>query len=213
MPVRLEDRPIEKVREEVIDQLVLNYSHGIISLEAFERRLDVASESCVHQSIVEQIEDLDTLTEEGYKEQKAQAFQIQYGSHNNDEESIVNIFGGSDRSGRWNVPKNLNIISIFGGSNIDFTNAVFQYPETEIKSLCIFGGDNIYVPEGVNVVSKIFCIFGGVNNKANSAARVNKGPTLRLSGFALFGGTNIKIKTNIKEKFISFANQLKGMFN
>ncbi len=38
MAVNIEDRPINKVREEVIDQLIMNYSHGELSHEAFERR-------------------------------------------------------------------------------------------------------------------------------------------------------------------------------
>ena len=29
MPVKTEDRPIKKIREEVIDQLVMNYGHDI----------------------------------------------------------------------------------------------------------------------------------------------------------------------------------------
>ena len=37
MAVIIQDRPIEKLREEVIDQLIMNYSHGEISLEAFDR--------------------------------------------------------------------------------------------------------------------------------------------------------------------------------
>ena len=35
--VKFEDRPLEKVREETIDQLVMNYGHGELSSEAFER--------------------------------------------------------------------------------------------------------------------------------------------------------------------------------
>ena len=36
MTVKLEDRPIENVREEVVDQLTMNYGHGELSLEAFD---------------------------------------------------------------------------------------------------------------------------------------------------------------------------------
>ena len=50
MSVVLEDRPIEQVREEVIDNLIYNYSHGVISAEAFERRLDKAMSTQVHGS-------------------------------------------------------------------------------------------------------------------------------------------------------------------
>ena len=42
MAVENRDRPIDVLREEVIDQLIVNYSHEELSLEAFERRLDQA---------------------------------------------------------------------------------------------------------------------------------------------------------------------------
>ena len=45
MSVKFEDRPLEKVREETIDQLVMNYGHGELSSEAFERRLDAAMDA------------------------------------------------------------------------------------------------------------------------------------------------------------------------
>lgn len=36
MPVKTEDRPVKNIREEAIDQLVMNYGHDEITLEAFE---------------------------------------------------------------------------------------------------------------------------------------------------------------------------------
>ena len=42
MPVPPQDRPLTAVREETIDRLIVNYGHGKLSLEAFERRLDEA---------------------------------------------------------------------------------------------------------------------------------------------------------------------------
>ena len=43
MSVAYRDKPIELLREEVIEQLIMNYGHGELSLGAFERRLDQAS--------------------------------------------------------------------------------------------------------------------------------------------------------------------------
>jgi hypothetical protein len=213
MPVLLEDRPIEQVRQEAIDKLIFNYSHGVISAEAFERRLDKAMASQVHQEIVDQVADLELQTDSGYEQQKDDRFKVNYGSTDADaSETIVNIFGGSDRSGQWSVPKEVKVFSLFGGSDIDFSDAIFSSPQVTIKVLCIFGGDNIYVPENINVVSKAFCIFGGVSNKAPSIS-YKQAPTLTIEGFVLFGGVNISIKRTIKEKFVAFANQLKTMFN
>jgi hypothetical protein len=213
MTVILEDRPIENVREEVIDTLIYNYSHGVISSEAFERRLDQAMASQNHQEIVNLAADLKKTTDSEFTSQKERQFNVNYAAGDNDEtDTIVNIFGGSGRSGQWIVPSEIRIITIFGGADIDFTDAIFTTPNVTIKILCMFGGDNIYVPENVNIVSKAFCIFGGIDNSAPSIAS-RQAPTLTIEGLVLFGGLDVKIKRTIKEKFVAFANQMKTMFN
>jgi hypothetical protein len=213
MAVTLQDRPIEKVREEVIDILIYNYSHGVISNEAFERRLDQAMASHNHQEIVNLVADLEKTQDPEFTSQKERQFNVNYAaSSNNEADTIVNILGGSSRSGQWTVPQEIKVISIFGGSDIDFTDAIFTTQNVTIKVLCVFGGDNIYVPENVNVVSKAFCILGGIDNTAPSIAS-RQAPTLTIEGLVIFGGLDIKIKRTIKEKFVAFANQMKTMFN
>lgn len=213
MTVILEDRPIESVREEVIDTLIYNYSHGVISNEAFERRLDQAMASQNHQEIFNLASDLEKTTDSEFNSQKERQFNVNYAASDNDEtETIINIFGGSDRSGQWTVPREIRIITIFGGADIDFTDAIFTTQNVTIKTLCLFGGNGISVPEDINVISKAFCIFGGIDNSAPSIAS-RQAPTLTIEGLVMFGGLDIKIKRTIKEKFVAFANQMKTIFN
>jgi hypothetical protein len=213
MSVTLEDRPIEQVRQEVIDILIYNYSHGVISSEAFERRLDQAMASNDHQTVNQLIVDLEQQVTPEFSAQKERKFDINYAPGNNDEtDTIVNILGGSNRSGQWTVPKEIRVLTIFGGADIDFSDAIFTTPNVTIKILCLFGGDNIYVPENVNVVSKAFCILGGIDNTAPSISS-RQAPTITVEGLVLFGGLDIKIKRTIKEKFVAFANQMKSMFD
>jgi len=213
MPVVIEDRPIESVREEVIDQLIMNYSHGKLSFEAFERRLDIAMASDDNREIAEQAADLDLHVDKEYVETKRRDLfaNVSLGD-GEDIDYLINIFGGSNRSGYWTVAKELRSISIFGGSDIDFSEARFSHSNTIIKVFCLFGGDNIYIPENVNVVSKAFCIFGGVDNKAPSIADRNA-PTITIEGLCIFGGLDIKLKRTIKEKFVALADSMKKMFN
>jgi len=213
MAVILEDRPIENLREEVIDTLIYNYSHGVISSEAFERRLDQAMASKSHQEIFDLTADLDKTTDSEFTSQKERQFNVNYAASDIDEtETIVNILGGSSRSGQWKVPSEIRIITIFGGADIDFTDAIFTTPNVTIKTLCLFGGTDISVPEDINVISKAFCILGGIDNSAPSIAS-RQAPTLTIEGLVMFGGLDIKIKRTIKEKFVAFANQMKTMFN
>ena len=55
MPVKTEDRPLKNIREEVIDQLVMNYAHQEITLEAFEKRLDLAIDTDDRSVMLEQV--------------------------------------------------------------------------------------------------------------------------------------------------------------
>ncbi|WP_133469342.1 DUF1707 SHOCT-like domain-containing protein [Paraglaciecola marina] len=213
MAVKLEDRPIESIREETIDRLIYNYSHGVISSEAFERRLDAAMASHNHQEIADLVADLELNTDPEFESQKERQFNINYAASNNeDTNTIVNVFGGSNRSGQWAVPSEIRVLTVFGGSDIDFTDAIFSTQHVTIKVVCLFGGDTIYVPENVNVISKAFCIFGGVDNKAPSIAS-RQAPIITIEGIVLFGGLDIKIRRTIKEKFVAFANQMKTMFS
>ena len=64
MSVKIEDRPIEQVREQVIDQLIYNYSHGVISVEAFERRLDDAMAASDNKALMDLVEELTLNTDQ-----------------------------------------------------------------------------------------------------------------------------------------------------
>lgn len=70
MSVAIKDRPIESVREEVIDQLIMNYSHGEISLEAFESRLDQAMNGTDTLTISELTKDLNLSADTKYQDKK-----------------------------------------------------------------------------------------------------------------------------------------------
>jgi len=209
MPVIAKDRPIETLRKEVTDQLVMNYSHGEISLEAFERRLDEAMATDVHDVLVELTADLNLVVDEEFiSTQKEQMNGNYVPGDSENVETIFQLFSGNDRSGEWTLPKELRVVSIFSGCNIDLTDAIFTNSVLTIKMFNIFSGNNIYVPDNVNVQTKAFCIFGGINNSVNSTGNANT-PTIIIEGFALFSGIDIKIKRTLKERFVLFADKLK----
>jgi hypothetical protein len=124
---------------------------------------------------------------------------------------MVNIFGGGNRGGVWDVPEEIRMINIFGGANLDFTDARFAARTTRITVFCLFGGANFYVPDGMRTVSKALCVFGGVNNRAPSTSAADA-PTLLISGLTLFGGVNIRVKKSVKQRLYEFANALRTLF-
>lgn len=213
MSVILEDRPIEQVREETIDQLIYNYSHGVISAEAFERRLEQAMNSNCHQEIVELIADLTLKADSQYNNTKEQQFTPSYSnSDSNDSLNLQSILGNIERSGQWYAPKTITVNNILGEAVLDFTDAVFQHQNITIKLNCILGSNKIYVPENINVVCKSFGIISSIENKAPSMAN-RQAPIITIEGKVVLGSLSVAVKKTIKEKFIAFANNLKSAFD
>jgi len=219
MPVTIEDRPIESVREEVVDQLTMNYGHGKLSLEAFERRLDQAMECKDNKKLLELTADLELTIDQDFISQKnkelggdSEPYSSVETNDSREVENIVNIFSGNDRTGEWTVAKETRIFSLFGGSDIDLSEAKFVHKTSRIRVFCLFSGIDIFTPEDINIISKAFCIFGGIDNKAPSTPDKNV-PTLIIEGFVFFSGIDIKIKISFKERLIRFADGLKNLFS
>jgi hypothetical protein len=216
VPVTPQDRPIDALREETVDQLIMNYGHGKLSRAAFERRLDEALDTQSHDKLLELTRDLDLKTDKQYAAQKKAELGIHLeerpSASANDVEHMINIFGGTKRSGSWDVPKEIRMINIFGGTELDFTNARFAAPTTTITMFCMFGGASFRVHEGMRTVAKAVCIFGGIDNRAPATTDANA-PTLVIQGIALFGGADIRVKKTGKQRLPEFANTLKEMFD
>lgn len=138
MSVKFEDRPLEKVREETIDQLVMNYGHGELSEEAFERRLDHAMDATEHSQLAELVEDTELKPDTSYDSMKEQQFSPHYGEGRiQPTEKVISILSSNERCGVWTVPREITIYSLLGSVELDFTDAVFQHPDVTIK---IIGG-------------------------------------------------------------------------
>jgi hypothetical protein len=216
MPVTPNDRPIEALREQTVDQLIMNYGHGALSREAFERRLDEALDTKSHDRLLELTKDLDLKADRQYTAQKKAELGIQLdpaaANRIDNDELIVNVFGGNTRRGAWDVPRAIRIVSIFGGAELDFTDARFTAETTYITVFCLFGGVNIRVRDGMRTISKAICIFGGVDNRAGATSDPNA-PVLVIEGAALFGGVDIRVKKTPKQRLHEFADQLRTMFD
>ena len=211
MSVILEDRPIEQVREEVIDALIFNYSHGVISAEAFERRLDKAMESTNHQEIMALKADLTLEADEKYSAQKQSDLNINYAHANTiNELNLNNILSSNGRSGNWQVPSEINVLDVLGSTTLDFSDAVFHSQTVNVNLNCVLGSVTLYIPQGVNVICEAFCILGSIENKAPSIAN-RQAPTIHVKGKVWLGSVEVEIKRTMKEKFLSFANELKTM--
>jgi len=215
MPVTPQDRPIDALREETVDQLIMNYGHGKLSREAFERRLDEALDTKSHERLIELTEDLDLRADRQYTAQKKAELGIRVDPSaraGEEADTIVNVFAGHNRRGAWDVPRALRMVNVFGGCELDFTDARFAAETTYISVFCLFGGVNLRVRDGMRTISKALCIFGGVDNRGGTTLDPNA-PLLVIEGFCLFGGVDIRVKKTPKQRWQEFADQFRTMFD
>jgi len=215
MPVTPQDRPIDTLREETVDQLIMNYGHGKLSREAFERRLDEALDTKSHERLIELTEDLDLRADRQYTAQKKAELGIRVDPSaraGEEADTIVNVFAGHNRRGAWDVPRALRMVNVFGGCELDFTDARFAAETTYISVFCLFGGVNLRVRDGMRTISKALCIFGGVDNRGGTTLDPNA-PLLVIEGFCLFGGVDIRVKKTPKQRWQEFADQFRTMFD
>ncbi|WP_432280633.1 DUF1707 SHOCT-like domain-containing protein [Streptomyces luomodiensis] len=108
-------------------------------------------------------------------------------------ENLMAIFGGSVRKGRWRVRPRTNALAVFGGVEIDLTEAVFEQQEIVIHVVAVFGGVEIKVPENVSLRSSGSGVFGGFDVKTYEAQDPDA-PVIHVTGFAVFGGVEAKPK-------------------
>jgi uncharacterized protein DUF1707 len=103
----------------------------------------------------------------------------------------IAIFSGIERRGRWRVPRRSFVLSLFGGSDLDLRHAEIDSDAVTIVVFDIFGGTDIYVPEGVDVDMGGFGLFGGVDEHGADKPPRHGAPLVRVRAFALFGGTDV----------------------
>ncbi len=92
-------------------------------------------------------------------------------------DNLIPVFGGAGRRGRWRVGRRTNAFALFGGVEIDLTEAVFEQQEIVIQVTAIFGGFDVADTEAEDpaapvVVVSGFAVFGGVEAKPKRGKRV-----------------------------------------
>lgn len=103
---------------------------------------------------------------------------------------IVTVFGSAKRLVVSKSFKGGEIVSIFGGSEVNFIQADFQNI-VEVEVVAIFGGSKLIVPSNWNVRSEAVAVFGGVEDKRDAHVIRDMNKTLVLKGSTIFGGIEI----------------------
>ncbi|WP_369183234.1 DUF1707 domain-containing protein [Streptomyces sp. Y1] len=182
-------------RERVAELLRDAYAEGRLDAEEHAERIEAAYRAKTFGELAPLTRDLPTHRPLSFEKQAAPASAPRPGPRlppaRHEAPSMVAIFGGASRKGRWRVGSHLRAFAAFGGVEIDLTDAVFESPEVEIEVTALFGGVDIRVPENVSLHGGGVGIFGGFDVKEQTAADPYA-PVVRVKGVAVFGGCEAK---------------------
>ena len=103
----------------------------------------------------------------------------------------VAILSGAQRAGPWLVPPDYTAVAIMGGVELDLRHARLTAAEVTIRAFCLMGGVSITVPEDMDVDVSGIGFMGGFDHQASGPGAPG-GPRLRVVGFAMMGGVEVK---------------------
>jgi hypothetical protein len=105
----------------------------------------------------------------------------------------VAVMSGAQRMGHWVVPAKYVSVAVMGGIELDLRDAQFAEPEVTLHAYTLMGGIQITVPEDVEVDVSGLAFMGGFDHHA-SGPGVPGAPRVRVLGFALMGGVEVRRK-------------------
>jgi Domain of unknown function (DUF1707)/Cell wall-active antibiotics response 4TMS YvqF len=109
------------------------------------------------------------------------------------------IMSGARRAGAWVVPPSYVAVAVMGGIELDLREARFAEPEVTLHAYTLMGSIQITVPEDVDVDVSGIAFMGGFDHRA-SGPGVPGAPRVKVIGFALMGGVEVRRKPLKKKK-------------
>ena len=187
--------PLQARREQTIAALCEHFSKDNLTLEEFERRLDDAHRVQTVPELTRLLEDLPVLATSSPRSPAASSASLpRVSDHVRDQQHLVAIMGGVDRRGQWQPARRTFCYAMMGGMSLDFREALLPPGETEVTIIAVMGGAEIIVPPGVRIDCHGIAIMGGFDHVEDTKALDPNAPTLRINGFALMGGVEIRVR-------------------
>lgn len=113
------------------------------------------------------------------------------GGDADDELDIVTIYDSKDVRSVASALRRVSLLCWYGSATLDLRAATIDPDGATITLRTLFGGVRVVVPEGWRIERDLVAVFGGAGDTRDQALVSDGGPTIRLRGFAIFGGIGI----------------------
>lgn len=201
------------LRQRAVDVLCEAFADDVMTVEEFERRVEVAHDAASVEELRALLAD---LPQERYALTRsrdsggARARAMDRPGHlartfpspararleEVPERSFLGgVMGGGSRKGPW-IPARWNgCVAVMGGVEMDFREAIFPPGVTQVHVFAFWGGIELVVPPGVRVESSVVGVMGGFDEKRTVAPTDDPdAPTLRIAGLAMMGGIDLQVR-------------------
>lgn len=187
-------------RQEAIDALCEHFANDALSVEEFERRVDLAHKAESTEELRGLLKDLPTgdlpIRREDPSPVRPSRVEATVPSSRVKERAVmVAALGGVERKGRW-IPARQNFgVAVMGGLSLDFREALLPPGVTEVWIFTLMGGAEVVVPPGLTVESDGVAILGSFEHREDVSVREDpNAPILRLKGLSLMGGVDVSVR-------------------
>ena len=168
-------------------------AEGRLTAEEHSDRLDAIYAAKTHAELVPLLEDLPGQGQRAamMPSAAASADLVQQRRHGR----IISIFAGASRKGTWHPEPVIDMLTVFGGVELDFRDAILPGKEIVLRATTVLGGVSVIVPPEMRVVDNGIAILGGREVTGNPAeASGPDAPVLRVEGACVLGGMDVKRK-------------------
>jgi hypothetical protein len=175
-------------RDQAATVLNTAMAEGRLTAEEHSERLDALYAAKTHADIVPLLDD---LPGHGTALAPAPAALAPAGPVNR----IRAILSEATRKGTWHVEPVLEIVTVLGGAELDFREAVLADREVSLKVTCVLSGVVIIVPPEMRVIDSGSAVLGGrdITGESDESAEPDA-PLLRISGTCVLGGIEVNRK-------------------
>ena len=185
-----QERSLETYREQAIELLSAGYTADQISVDEFERRLDLVNDASTVAEVREAVGDLPVVRQEA---EAAEEPRLAERESSDIDQQIVTILSERKLTGDWLDDDRATSISFLGSSRIDLRDTALHEPYVPLNVIAIMGEAKIIVPPDMRIQNNITPLLAEVHVEGGRR-KEKRSRTLRLSGFALMGEVHIVVK-------------------
>ena len=174
-------------------------AEGRLTPEEHAERLDAIFGAKTHSELVPLLDDLPAPR--GVRQEIARPRPADTDLAPRGRRRLVAILSGCGRKGAWHPDPVMTIVTILGGAELDFRDAVLPGKEVVLRMTTVLGGIGIIVPPEMRVIDNTAAILGGsdVGGKVADESDADS-PVLRIEGVCILGGVGVERKEREQPK-------------